>query len=114
MNILTPVEKFNVVAGMRADHNSLFGWFATPRLHIRYEPVTGTTIRLSAGRGQRTANIFAENNSVFVSSRQMNILTASAGKAYGLDPEIAWNKGLSVDQKFKLLSEMPIWDWIFP
>lgn len=98
----TPVEKFNVVAGMRADHNSLFGWFATPRLHIRYEPVTGTTIRLSAGRGQRTANIFAENNSVFVSSRQMNILTASAGKAYGLDPEIAWNKGLSVDQKFKL------------
>ncbi len=98
----TPVEKFNIVAGLRADHNSLFGWFATPRLHVRYEPVKGTTIRLSAGRGQRTANIFAENMSVFVSSRQINILSASAGKAYGLDPEIAWNKGISVDQKFKL------------
>lgn len=100
----TPVEKFNIVAGIRADHNSLFGWFATPRLHIRYEPVKGTTIRLSAGRGQRTANIFAENNSVFVSARQMNIINSVAGKAYGLDPEVAWNKGISLDQKFKVFS----------
>ena len=98
----TPVEKFNIVAGMRTDHNSLFGWFATPRLHIRYEPVKGTTIRLSAGRGQRTANIFAENMSVFVSSREINILSTATGKAYGLDPEVAWNKGISIDQKFKL------------
>ena len=98
----TPVEKFNIVAGLRADHNSLFGWFATPRLHVRYEPVKGTTIRFSAGRGQRTANIFAENTSVFVSSRQVNILSTALGKAYGLDPEVAWNKGISVDQKFKL------------
>ena len=98
----TPVEKFNIVAGMRTDHNSLFGWFATPRVHIRYEPLKGTTIRLSAGRGQRTANIFAENMSVFVSSRAVNILSSATGKAYGLDAEVAWNKGISVDQKFKL------------
>jgi outer membrane receptor for ferrienterochelin and colicins len=109
----TPADKFSIVAGLRADHNSLFarpddragrGWFATPRLHIRYEPVKGTTVRLSAGRGQRTANIFAENMSVFVSARQVNILSTDAGKAYGLDPEIAWNKGLSLDQKFKLFN----------
>ena len=98
----TPVDKFNIVAGLRADNNSLFDWFITPRVHVRYEPLKGTTIRLSAGRGQRTANIFAENMSVFVSSRQVNILSSSAGKAYGLDPEVAWNKGISVDQKFKL------------
>ena len=74
----------------------------TPRIHLRYEPVTGTLIRASAGRGQRTANIFAENTSVFVSARQVNIMTTDAGKAYGLNPEIAWNKGISIDQKFKL------------
>lgn len=100
----TPVDKFNIVAGLRADHNSLFGWFTTPRLHVRYEPVKGTTLRVSAGRGQRTANIFAENMSVFVSARQINILSMATGKAYGLDPEIAWNKGLSLDQKFKLFN----------
>jgi outer membrane receptor for ferrienterochelin and colicin len=100
----TPVEKFNIVAGLRADHNNLFGMFVTPRLHVRYEPVKGTTIRFSAGRGQRTANIFAENMSVFVSSREINILSGSTNNAYGLDPEVAWNKGISVDQKFKLFS----------
>lgn len=100
----TPVDQFNIVAGIREDHNSLFGWFTTPRLHIRYEPVKGTTIRLSAGRGQRTANIFAENNSALVSSRQVEIISSSTGKAYGFDPEAAWNKGISLDQKFKLFT----------
>ena len=107
----TPNEKLSLIAGLREDHNNLFarpdgpvgrGFFTTPRLHLRYEPVKGTIIRLSAGRGQRTANIFAENTSVLVSSRQVNIINAAAGKAYGLNAEVAWNKGISVDQKFKL------------
>jgi outer membrane receptor for ferrienterochelin and colicins len=102
--IFKPNDKFDLVAGIRGDHNSLFGFFASPRLNLRYEPVKGTTIRASAGRGQRTANIFAENNAVFVSARQVNILGASNGKAYGLDPEVAWNKGISIDQKLRLFN----------
>lgn len=95
-------DKFSAVAGLRVDHNSLFGFFVTPRLHVRYEPVKGTTVRISGGRGERTANIFAENLGVLISSRQVNILNASTGKAYGLNPEIAWNEGINIDQKFKL------------
>lgn len=98
----TPSEKIGVVAGIRADHHNLFGTFVTPRLNFRYEPVKGTTFRLSAGRGQRTANIFAENTSVFVSAREVEIVGAARGKAYGLNPEVAWNKGISYDQKFKM------------
>jgi len=100
----TPSNKFSTVAGLRADYNNLFGSFVTPRLNIRYEPFKGTVIRASAGRGQRTANIFAENMSVFVSSRQVNIINPEAGKAYGLNPEVAWNKGITIDQKLKLFS----------
>jgi len=97
------LSKFTVVAGLRTDHDNLYGWFTTPRLHLRYEPIKGTNIRLSAGRGQRTANIFAENMSSFISSRQIVIDNGNTnGKAYGLNPEVAWNKGISVDQKFKL------------
>ncbi|RYY45773.1 MAG: TonB-dependent receptor, partial [Chitinophagaceae bacterium] len=99
-----PNEKLDVVAGIRGDHNSLFGWFATPRINVRYAPFINTTVRLSAGRGQRTANIFAENLGVLVSSRQLNIINAQPGKAYGLNPEVAWNKGISIDQKFKLFT----------
>lgn len=98
------LTKLSIVAGLRTDDNSLYGWFVTPRLHLRYEPVKGTTIRISAGRGQRTANIFAENTGVFVSSRQLQIIPSTTGKAYGLNPEVAWNKGISLDQQFKLFN----------
>jgi outer membrane receptor for ferrienterochelin and colicin/copper chaperone CopZ len=97
----TPNEKLDVVAGIRADHNNLYGWFGTPRLNIRYAPFNRTTVRLSAGRGQRTADIFAENMGALVSSRMIRIVNPVSGKAYGLQPEVAWNKGISLDQKFK-------------
>ncbi len=98
----TPNEKFSAVGGIRIDNNNLFGVFITPRLNIRYEPIKGTVIRASAGRGQRTANIFAENTSVFVSARQVNILASNTNNGYGLNPEVAWNKGISFDQKIRL------------
>jgi copper chaperone CopZ len=97
-------DKFSAVAGLRADHNNLYGWFATPRLNVRYEPIKGTIVRLSAGRGQRTANIFAENMAALVSARTVNIIAGNSLDAYGLKPEVAWNKGISIDQKMKLFS----------
>ena len=100
----SPSEHFQLVAGIREDHNNLYGWFTTPRLNIRYEPIEGTTIRLSSGRGQRTANIFAENLSYLASSRDIHILSSSTNKAYGLDPEVAWNNGITVDQRFHLFN----------
>jgi len=96
--------KFTLVAGIRADHNNLYGGFITPRLNARYQPFTNTTIRISGGRGQRTANIFAENTGWLISSRAININGNTQGGAYGLQPEIAWNEGISIDQKFKLFN----------
>ena len=49
-------------------------------------------------------NIYAENMSTLVSARSVNILSAATGKAYGLDPEVAWNKGISIGHKFQLFS----------
>lgn len=94
--------KFAAVAGLRADHNNIYGWFATPRLHLKYMPFSKTTLRFSTGRGQRTANIFAENMAALVSSRVLNIHPANVKYAYGLKPEVAWNNGLSIDQQLKL------------
>ena len=98
----TPNEKWSMVAGIRADNNNLYGSFVTPRLNIRYEPITGTVFRLSAGKGQRTANIFAENNSLFVSQRALSISPSNFKGAYALNQEISWNKGISLDQKINL------------
>ena len=104
----TPNDKLSMILGVRTDNNNLFGNFTTPRLNLRYELFKGSAIRLSAGRGQRTANIFAENNAVLVSARGLEIhtmntgLTMNMGAAYGLSPEISWNKGISFDQKLIL------------
>jgi outer membrane receptor for ferrienterochelin and colicin len=96
------LDKFNLVAGIRADYHNIFGAFVTPRLHLRYAPFKKTSIRGSIGRAQRTANIFAENMGYMASSRYFHIQTTEAGKAYGLDPEVAWNTGINLTQKFQL------------
>jgi outer membrane receptor for ferrienterochelin and colicin len=95
------LDKLNLTAGVRVDNNNLLGVFITPRLHVRYTPWEKSAIRASIGRGERSANIFAENQSMFATSRQINIVNAG-GPIYGLDPEIAWNYGVSFLQGFNL------------
>lgn len=95
---------FSLVAGARVDQHNRLGVFMTPRLHMRYNPWDGGVLRASAGRGKRVANIFAENQQLFGSNRNFGILNSS-GKTYGLDPEIAWNYGLSFMQNFNLFDQ---------
>jgi len=95
------LDKLSLTAGMRVDQHNKLGFFVTPRLHVRYTPWEKSALRASIGRGKRSANVFAENQNIFSSSRQINILN-SEGKIYGLDPEIAWNYGISYLQGFNL------------
>ncbi|OAD92060.1 TonB-dependent receptor [Aequorivita soesokkakensis] len=89
--------------GIRGDVHNTLGAFVTPRFHLRYTPWNKSAIRVSAGRGKRSANIFAENQSLFATSRSFNILN-NGGNIYGLDPEIAWNYGISYMQGFNIFS----------
>ncbi|TCK67279.1 outer membrane receptor for ferrienterochelin and colicin [Winogradskyella wandonensis] len=98
------LDKLTLTAGLRADAHNRFGFFITPRLHLRYTPWEKSAWRFSVGRGIRSANIFAENQNLFSSSRQINIQN-SGGKIYGLDPEIAWNYGISYLQGFNLFGQ---------
>jgi len=94
-------DNFSLILGGRVDNHNRLGFFVTPRLHVRYNPWKDAVLRFSAGRGKRSANIFAENQQLFASSRTFSVLDAN-GKIYGLNPEIAWNYGVSFSQKFKL------------
>jgi len=97
------INNFSLVLGGRIDNHNRLGTFFTPRLHVRYNPWEKGVLRFSAGRGKRSANIFAENQQLFASSRSFDILNTN-GKIYGLNPEIAWNYGLSFSQGFKLFN----------
>ena len=98
------MDKLNLTAGVRADYHNRLGFFLTPRVHARYRPWAKSALRVSFGRGKRAANIFAENQNLFASSREINIQRSSSGDIYGLDPEIAWNYGISYMQGFNIFS----------
>lgn len=92
----SPGQKFSAIAGLRGDIHNRYGFELTPRLHLKYDFTKRTNLRLSAGSGWRTANVFAENSGVFVSSRQINFVNTFPGDR----PEKAWNYGLNFVHNF--------------
>ena len=101
-------DDFTIVLGGRVDFHNRLGTFFTPRLHARYNLWKDGVIKFSAGRGKRLANIFAENQNYFASSRSF-ILLGNLGNnsIFGRSgaQEIAWNYGLSLTQKFQLFAK---------
>ncbi len=97
------LEKLSLTAGLRIDSHNRLGTFITPRLHVRYTPWERASLRGSFGMGRRAANIFAENQQLFATSRSVQILDAG-GSIYGLDPEEALNFGFSFLQGFTFLT----------
>ena len=80
-------DKVVAMAGLRADHSSLYGTFLTPRFHLKFAPNEIVNIRLSVGKGYRTIWALAENNYLLASGRQLVI--------DNMKQEQAWNSGIS-------------------
>ena len=87
-------EKLGFVAGSRADYHNDWGWFYTPRLHMKYNFTENIIVRASAGKSFRTANVFSDNLSMMATSRDLVIEEK-------LDPERAWNFGSNFTMKFR-------------
>lgn len=100
--------KYILVVGSRLDFHNLAGTQLSPRLNFKYDIAPKTIIRISAGKGFRTANVFAENQVFFASNRTLQIIK-NQGNIYGLKPEIAWNYGFSLQQDFKLFNRKASW-----
>jgi len=95
-----PNENFTAVAGLRGDHHNQFGFFLTPRLHLRYALSDKSVVRLSAGQGRRTASIIAENIGMLASSRNIIFQNDDSDTPYGLNQEVSWNFGANLRQTF--------------
>lgn len=86
---MNPVDDLTLITGLRVDANSLFGTRVVPRVHMKYALTGLTSLRVSAGRGWRTANAIIDNMSSFINYRTPIIQT-------NLLPEDAWNVGGSI------------------
>lgn len=98
----SPDEALTIIGGIRYDQHNLFGGFFTPRLHIKYNLNENSVIRLNAGRGQRTANLLADNGAALGSNRILSIAGRTMVWDYTLAPEVSWNYGLGYTYDFEL------------
>lgn len=89
-------DKFTAMAGLRYDYSNLWGGFVTPRLHLKYSPLSVITLRASAGKGYRTANAWAENVPLMASGRQFRC-DGETNNGFGFFREEAWNYGISAN-----------------
>ena len=81
-------EMLSLVAGVRADYSTRYGFFVTPRMNIRYTPFEWWTLRGSVGMGYRSPNAIADNAFILPSSRVLHL-------ADEIKQERAVNTGLS-------------------
>jgi len=91
-------EKLSLILGMRADHNSLYGWLYTPRANFKWDITDQLTLRASGGRGFRSPNPISDNMGILATGRQIVIEP-------NLKMEDAWTYGASIVKYFSLFSD---------
>lgn len=88
-------ERWVWIVGLRADRHNAFGWYATPRTMLRFNPSPDWDLRASAGTGWRTVNLFPENIALLAGNRDIVF-------AEPLRPEKAWNAGINATRRFSI------------
>ena len=87
-------EHIKLITGIRADHHNKFGWKVVPRIMLRADFSSNSILRINAGRGWRTLNLFTDHAQILAGNRNLQIDD-------NLIPESAWNSGMSFTQNFE-------------
>ena len=88
-------NNLSLLAGLRADHHKEHGLIYSPRLNVKWNPVTYTTIRLNGGTGFRIVNLFTEDHAALTGARDVYIVE-------DLNPEESYNINLNINHVFTL------------
>ncbi|MBC8407273.1 MAG: TonB-dependent receptor, partial [Rhodobacteraceae bacterium] len=67
-------HNLSLLGGIRADHHKDHGLIYSPRLNVKWNPETYTTIRLNGGTGFRTVNLFTEDHAALTGSREVFVV----------------------------------------
>lgn len=92
-----PSEALTAMAGIRGDWSSMYHWFATPRVNIRYSPTENLTFRASTGKGYRTVHPWAEFNYLMANSRELVVENCHQ--------EASWNYGINGELRIPINQE---------
>lgn len=92
-------DKFDMVAGLRGDHNNVHGWMFTPRGHIKWNITPNTTLRGSAGIGYRISSLVSDNLGMLATGRELCFASDLNTMERG------FTLGGSLTQSFNLLND---------
>ena len=87
--------KHSLLAGMRLDYNSVYGFVPSPRVAYKYSPHYRLTWRINAGTGFRIVNVFTEDHAALTGSREVIFVSK-------IKPETSYNGSLNMVYKQKL------------
>jgi outer membrane receptor for ferrienterochelin and colicins len=87
--------RLSAVAGIRGDYHNIYGFQYAPRLHLKYAVTERLDLRGTIGKGWRVPNYMIDNISLLATGR-----TWIAPDT--VTPEISWNVGGSIVQRFVL------------
>lgn len=88
-------SRHSLVAGVRGDYHNLYGFQYAPRVHYKFALTEYTDLRATVGKGWRVPNFMIDNISLLANNREWIAPTETL-------PEISWNVGGSVVQRFKM------------
>ena len=91
-------DKLTLLAGVREDYSTRYGFFTTPRMNVRFAPFEWWTIRGSVGLGYRTPLAIADHAAYLASNRTYDFLLPSWGDPVsnlGFAQERTLNTGIS-------------------
>lgn len=83
-----------LLMGVRYDYDSRHGSILTPRMSWKWQAGNRSTLRLSAGKGFRVANVFTEDHAALTGARRVVFTEA-------LKPEVSYNTNLNFVKEFE-------------
>ena len=88
-------KAWTLLGGVRLDHYPAHGPILSPRLNVKYQPGTWTTLRANFGTGFRIVNLFTEDHAFVTGQRTVELVEA-------LDPERSVNGSINLNHVYTL------------
>lgn len=93
-------KKMSFQLGLRYDHHNKFGDFVLPRISMFYHPVQKFSLRMAAGSGYKTPNMFDLTEPTYTMKDIPDSIRSE--KSYGVDADISYHTLLFGELNFQI------------
>jgi outer membrane receptor for ferrienterochelin and colicin len=102
-------ERLQIILGLRADKNNIYGNILTPRGHMRFSITENMNVKLSAGKAYRSPQIIMDNLSALAGNRVWNVTNLGISYPFALNMEEANTFGLAFVNNMRWFHRNATW-----